>query len=68
MSVQVTLSDELVAKIDSVATDRTAFVEAAVRRMLRDSDSGPSEIEKINAVADELNAEAEDVLEYQVIA
>ena len=25
------------------------------------------EIEKINAVADELNAEAEDVLEYQVI-
>jgi metal-responsive CopG/Arc/MetJ family transcriptional regulator len=68
MSVEVTLPDELVAKIDTVTTDRAAFIETAVRRMLRDSASGMDEIEKINAVADELNAEAEDVLEYQVIA
>jgi hypothetical protein len=69
MSVQVTLSDELAAKIDSVAPDRAAFVDAAVRRMLRDSEPAMAtdEIEKINKVADELNAEAEDVLQYQVI-
>jgi metal-responsive CopG/Arc/MetJ family transcriptional regulator len=70
MSVQVTLPDDLVAKIDTVADDRSAFVEAAVRRMLRESPAGrgPDETALINEFADELNAEAEDVLEYQVIS
>ena len=70
MSVQVTLSDELAAKIDRVASDRTAFVEAAVRSHLREPAiaTTQNEIDQINQFADELNSEAEDVLEYQVIS
>lgn len=70
VSVQVSLPDDLAEQIDHVAGDRTAFVTEAVRRLLRDS-SGPTtdhEVAQINAVADELNREAEDVLEYQVIS
>lgn len=70
MSVQVSLSDELADEIDQIAQDRSAFVAEAVRRLLRES-SGSSlaeEVARINEVADELNREAEDVLEYQVIA
>jgi metal-responsive CopG/Arc/MetJ family transcriptional regulator len=70
MSVQVTLPDDLAEQIDHVATDRTAFVAEAVRRLLRDA-SEPStqdEVARINEFADELNREAEDVLEYQVIS
>lgn len=70
MSVQVTLPDDLAEQIDEVAADRTAFVTEAVRRLLRESsDPTPDdEVARINAVADELNREAEDVLEYQVFA
>ena len=69
MSVQVNLPDDLAAQIDHVATDRTAFVERAVRQMLHDLPSARTleEITRINENADELNREAEDVLEYQVI-
>ena len=68
MSVQVSLPDELAEQIDHVATDRSAFVAEAVRRLLRESSesSTPDEVARINEVADELNREAEDVLEYQV--
>ena len=70
MSVQITLPDDLAEQIDHVATDRTAFVAEAVRRLLRDSseETADDEVARINEVADELNREAEDVLEYQVIA
>lgn len=70
MSVQVTLPDDLAEQIDHVAPDRTAFVTEAVRRLLRESSDATSddEVARINAVADELNREAEDVLEYQVIS
>ena len=67
MIVQVNLPDELVSRIDEVATDRTAFVSEAVRRHLR-SGAVPSvsnETARINELADELNREAENVLEYQ---
>lgn len=71
MSVQIALPDDLAEQIDHVATDRTAFVAEAVRRLLRDS-SDPTavqdEVARINEFADELNREAEDVLEYQVIS
>ena len=69
MSVQISLSDDLAARIDHVATDRTAFVEKAVRQMLHDLPNAATleEIARINENADELNREAEDVLEYQVI-
>jgi metal-responsive CopG/Arc/MetJ family transcriptional regulator len=70
MSVQVSLPDDLAAQIDDVATDRTAFVAEAVRRLLRQSSATNthSEVARLNEVADELNREAEDVLEYQVIS
>lgn len=68
MSVQVSLTDDLAEQIDHVADDRTAFVAEAVRRLLRESPevSTADEVTRINEVADELNREAEDVLEYQV--
>jgi len=67
--MHIDLPDELVAQIDAVANDRSAFVAEAVRRLLREPGdvSDKSEIDLINELADELNAEAEDVLEYQVI-
>jgi metal-responsive CopG/Arc/MetJ family transcriptional regulator len=70
MSVQVTLPDDLAEQIDHVATDRTAFVAEAVRRLLRYSSDSTSadDVAKINELADELNREAEDVLEYQVMS
>lgn len=70
MSVQVTLPDDLAEQIDHIAADRTAFVAEAVRRLLRESPEATAadEVARINGVADELNREAEDVLEYQVIS
>jgi metal-responsive CopG/Arc/MetJ family transcriptional regulator len=68
MTVHVNLPDDLVEQIDSFAPDRSAFIEEAVKRMLREStDSVPDETGRINQLADELNREAEEVLEYQVI-
>lgn len=68
MSVHVTLPDELAEQIDHIASDRSAFVAEAVRRLLHESagTSTGNEIARINELADELNREAEDVLEYQV--
>jgi metal-responsive CopG/Arc/MetJ family transcriptional regulator len=70
MSVQVSIPDDLAEQIDHVASDRTAFVTKAVRRFLRDSTESAvqDEVARINEVADELNREAQDVLEYQVIS
>jgi metal-responsive CopG/Arc/MetJ family transcriptional regulator len=70
MSVQVNLPDDLAAQIDHVASDRVEFVVAAVRRLLRDSsgESDAGELERINELANELNREAEDVLEYQILS
>ena len=70
MTVPVDLPDELVARIDDVAEDRAAFIVEAVCNLLRESrrTSDAAELERINAAADDLNREAEDVLEYQVIA
>jgi metal-responsive CopG/Arc/MetJ family transcriptional regulator len=69
MTIQVNLPEELVAKIDSITHDRAAFVLEAVRSHLRESEqnSDAEEIARINKVADELNREADDVLEYQAI-
>ena len=68
MSVQVSLPDELAQSIDDVAADRSAFVAEAVKRLLRETASAErDEVARINAVIEELNREAADVLEYQVI-
>ncbi len=66
MSIPVNLPEELVAQIDEINADRASFIEEAVRRLVRDSrGTGRDEVDRINALADELNREAEDVLEYQ---
>ena len=69
VNVHVNLPDDLVARIDDLSTDRSAFVAEAVRRALREPDrkSDEQEIARINEVADELNREAEDILEYQAL-
>ena len=67
--VTVQLPEDLAAEIDRVSNDRSVFVANAVRQALRES-VGPrlaDEIARINAIADELNSEASDVLDYQVI-
>ena len=70
VSVHIIIPDDLAEQIDHVATDRTAFVTEAVRRLLRDTSTSTleDEVARINQFADELNREAEDVLEYQVIS
>jgi metal-responsive CopG/Arc/MetJ family transcriptional regulator len=70
MTIEVNLPEELVARIDELAEDRGEFVVRAVTKMLRENDRGgdDQELARINSVAEELNREAEDVLEYQVIA
>ncbi len=68
----VALSEDLVAALDrrtQDSQDRSEIVEAALRAYLaqprRGEDAGDLEI--INARSAELNEEAADVLEYQVI-
>jgi len=70
VTIQVNLPDDLVARIDDLASNRSEFVAAAVRKALRESETETNEheIARINEVVDELNREAEDVLEYQVLA
>jgi metal-responsive CopG/Arc/MetJ family transcriptional regulator len=70
MTIQVSLPDDLVARIDDLSSDRSEFVAEAVRKALRESEteSNEHEVARINEVADELNREAQDVLEYQVLA
>lgn len=68
----VALSEDLIATLDSRthgSQDRSAIVEAALRAYLAwpkpGEDAGDLEI--INSHSAELNEEAADVLEYQVI-
>lgn len=70
VKTSVTLPKELLARIDRVERNRSAFVEKAsqaylarLERERRDA----RDIEIINANADRLNAEAEDVLGYQAL-
>ena len=70
MKTSVTLSEELLDAISAETgeSNRSAFIEEATWRYLqmkarrvRDE----AELDRINANADDLNAEALDVLEYQ---
>lgn len=69
----ITLSREVLAGIDRVAgskQSRSAFIETVLARYLRDQAKAARdarEIEIINRHADELNAEVEDVLQYQIL-
>ena len=68
----VALSEDLVAALDSRSEgpqDRSAIIEAALRAYLTGPRQGEdaADLEIINSHATELNEEAADVLEYQVI-
>jgi metal-responsive CopG/Arc/MetJ family transcriptional regulator len=64
----VTLSRELLTRIDRVATNRAAFIEKASRVYLESIERArrdARDLEILNANADRSNAEAADALEYQ---
>jgi metal-responsive CopG/Arc/MetJ family transcriptional regulator len=67
----ITLSKEVLTGIDRIAgskRSRSAFIESILSRYLRERAKAARdarEIELINKHADELNAEAEDVIRYQ---
>ena len=72
MAVQtsITLPDELVAELDRRAPrpeERSALVAEALRCFFITHYSTNDELEILNLHAEELNREAEDVLDYQVI-
>lgn len=68
----LTLSSDLLAKIDRLLganVSRSAFVEHVLRQYFRERARrkiNARDVERINAAADQLNAEAADALEYQV--
>lgn len=72
VKTSVSLSDELIEAIDQYGQsykNRSDFVEAAIwafiKQIIRDQQNA-RDIEIINRNADRLNAEALDVLAYQV--
>ena len=72
VKTSITLSKELLGAIDRYQSEynsRSEFLEAAARsflvRLARKKEE-QRDLEIINSHADELNAEAEDVLTYQV--
>jgi metal-responsive CopG/Arc/MetJ family transcriptional regulator len=69
IKISATLSRELLTRIDRVAKNRSAFIEKASRVYLNSRERArrdAHDLAIINANADRLNAEAVDVLEYQV--
>ncbi|MBZ5660132.1 MAG: ribbon-helix-helix protein, CopG family [Acidobacteriia bacterium] len=69
--MSITLSSDLLAQVDRLAgskVSRSAFIERVLRIYLRERTRKrihARDLERINAAADRLNAEAEDVLGYQ---
>ncbi len=67
----ITLSSDLLTKVDRLAgskLSRSAFIEQVLRNYFRDRSRRKMhahDLERINAAANRLNSEAEDVLEYQ---
>ena len=67
----ITLSGEVLARIDRLAGSshsRSAFIESVLRRYLLERERAAvqaRDLERINRAADQLNAEAADVMEYQ---
>ena len=73
IKTSLTLSREVVTGIDRVAgrkRSRSAVVDAVLRRYLSQRERAAinaRDLELINRYADELNGEAEEVLEFQTI-
>lgn len=67
----VTLSPDVLTGIDRLAgskRSRSAFIEDILRQYLKErvkAERGARDLAILNKFADELNAEAEDVLRYQ---
>ncbi|MGA9966581.1 MAG: ribbon-helix-helix protein, CopG family [Terriglobales bacterium] len=67
----ITLSGDVLAAIDRIAgskQSRSAFIERVLREFLRERARAAvqaRDLERINAAAQRLNAEASDVMEYQ---
>ncbi len=67
----ITLSLPLLVEIDRLigkGASRSAFIEKVLRDHLRDMERRAiqlRDLERINAAADDLNAEAQDALKYQ---
>ncbi len=67
----ITLSREVLAQVDQLAGERysrSALIERVLRKYFRDRQRAAlhaRDLERINRAADELNAEALDVLQYQ---
>lgn len=72
VKTSITLSVELLKAIDRYVGEyksRSAFLETAARKFivqLKRKETEQRDLEIINSHADSLNAEAEDVLTYQV--
>lgn len=72
IKTSITLSDELIKAIDQYGQtykNRSDFIEAAVRAFVKQiirEQQNARDIEIINRNAERLNAEAADVLAYQV--
>ncbi len=68
----ITLSPDVLAGIDRLAgskVSRSAFIERVLRNYFRERsrrNANKRDLERINLAADRLNAEAAEVLEYQV--
>jgi len=72
MTIQtsVYLPDELLAELVRRAPDqneRSNLVVEALRYFFSTHQGNTEELDRINTLADELNQEAEDVLDYQVM-
>jgi metal-responsive CopG/Arc/MetJ family transcriptional regulator len=68
IKTSVTLDKELLGKIDSASSNRSAFIEELLKnhfKKLEKAKRDAEEIALINKHADWLNEEARDVLEYQ---
>lgn len=68
VKTSVTLSEELIRRIDRVDTNRSALLEQAAREYLERLEKearDARDAEILDTDAARLNAEVEDVLEYQ---
>lgn len=70
IKTSVTLPEDLLQRIDREDANRSAFLELAARKLLRDDEMARrrrNDAAIINRIADRLNEEAADVLGYQSI-
>ena len=70
----ITLSGDVLAAIDRIAgskQSRSAFIERVLREFLRQRARAAvqaRDLERLNAAAQRLNAEAADVMQYQALS